>query len=338
MSASAPQFWQRRDWRAALLLPISLLFALLAGARRFAYRSGLVARRSAPVPVIVVGNIAVGGSGKTPVVIWLAAQLQARGYRPGIISRGHGGQVAQARCLVVDDTPDTVGDEPVLMARRTGCPVAVGRDRPAAAQVLCQQHPEVDVIISDDGLQHYALARTAEIVVIDERVLGNRWRLPAGPLREGIARAAQANLVLTHGPISAGLTARLGRVAQAPMTLVGAQFERIGQPGERVDASHFAGRRVHAVAGIGRPQRFFDQLAAMGLTVIPHAFPDHHAFVPADLAFGPGEAILMTEKDAVKCAAFAPDETWVFPVRASIPDAALQPLLETLSRHGRQAA
>ncbi|MBT0960863.1 tetraacyldisaccharide 4'-kinase [Denitromonas iodatirespirans] len=338
MAATAPQFWQRRGWRAIALRPLSLLFALLSAVRRLAYRCGLLARRSAPVPVVVVGNIAVGGSGKTPVVIWLAAQLQAQGFRPGIISRGHGGQVAQARCVVADDTADAVGDEPLLMARRTGCPVAVGRDRPAAAQVLCQQHHEVDVIISDDGLQHYALARTAEIVVIDERVLGNRWLLPAGPLREGIARAAQADLVLAHGPVSAGLTAQLGRVAQAPMTLVGAQFERIGQPGERVDASHFAGRAVHAVAGIGRPQRFFDQLAAMGLTVIPHAFPDHHVFVPADLAFGPGEAILMTEKDAVKCAAFAPDETWVFPVRASIPDAALQPLLETLSRHGRQAA
>ncbi|TVT78169.1 MAG: tetraacyldisaccharide 4'-kinase [Denitromonas halophila] len=338
MTATAPALWQRRGWRALLLLPVSLVFAALSGARRLAYRLGVLSSQTAPVPVIVVGNVAVGGSGKTPVVIWLAEQLMAQGYRPGIISRGYGGQRTDARCVEASSRPDEVGDEPLLMARRTGCPVAVGRDRPAAARALCEGHPEVDVIISDDGLQHYALARTAEIVVIDERVLGNGWLLPAGPLREGIGRAGQADLVLTHGPVSPGLATRLSGVECAAMTLVGERFERIEQATQTAVAADFAGQTVHAVAGIGRPQRFFDQLTEMGLTVIAHPFPDHHAFTPADLAFGEGEATILTEKDAVKCAAFAPANTWVFPVRASIPDAALQPILEKLSRHGRQAA
>ncbi len=338
MTATAPAFWQRRGWRAALLLPLSLVFAALSGARRMAYRLGVLSSQTAPVPVIVVGNVAVGGSGKTPVVIWLAQRLIEHGYRPGIISRGYGAQSTEARCVDASFGADEVGDEPLLMARRTGCPVAVGRDRPAAARALCEAHPDIDVIVSDDGLQHYALARTVEIVVIDERVLGNGWLLPAGPLREGVRRAGQADLVLTHGPVSSSLAMRLSGVNCAAMTLVGEQFERLGDPTQTAMASEFSGQSVHAVAGIGRPQRFFDQLTDMGLTVIAHPFPDHHAFAPADLAFGEGEAMILTEKDAVKCAAFAPANTWVFPVHASIPDAALQPILETLSRHGRQAA
>ncbi|MCZ4303632.1 tetraacyldisaccharide 4'-kinase [Zoogloeaceae bacterium G21618-S1] len=338
MTATAPAFWQRRGWRAVLLLPLSLVFAALSGLRRLAYRVGVLPSQAAPVPVVVVGNVAVGGSGKTPVVIWLAEQLTAQGYRPGIISRGYGGQRADVRCVVASSRPEDVGDEPLLMARRTGCPVAVGRDRPLAARVLCDAHPKVDVIISDDGLQHYALARTAEIVVIDERVLGNGWLLPAGPLREGVRRAVQADLVLTHGPVSSALADRLNGVSRAAMALVGERFERLGHPAQTAVAADFSGQSVHAVAGIGRPQRFFDQLSDLGLAVIAHPFPDHHAFTPADLAFGEGEATILTEKDAVKCAAFAPANTWVFPVRASIPDAALQPILEKLSRHGRQAA
>ncbi|KAA3649443.1 MAG: tetraacyldisaccharide 4'-kinase [Proteobacteria bacterium] len=338
MMATAPAFWQRKGWRAVALLPLSGLFLLLSSLRRLAYRVGLLASQSAPVPVVVVGNVAVGGSGKTPVVIWLAEQLTLHGMRPGIISRGYGGQGEGVRCLSPDASALEAGDEPVLMARRTGCPVAVGRDRPAAARALCAAHPAVDVIISDDGLQHYALGRAAEIVVVDERVLGNGWCLPAGPQREPVARIGAADLALLHGPCSAALAARLGDVPQAPMRLAGDRLVSLGDPAASVPATDFAGRTVHAVAGIGRPQRFFDQLAGMGLTVIAHPFPDHHAFTPADLAFDDGLPTILTEKDAVKCAPFAPDNTWVFPVRASIPDAALQPILEKLSRHGRQAA
>lgn len=337
MTATAPAFWQRKGWRAIALLPLSALFLLLSSLRRLAYRAGLLASQSAPVPVVVVGNVAVGGSGKTPAVIWLAEQLTRHGMTPGIISRGYGGQGAGVRCLSPDASAADVGDEPVLMARRTGCPVAVGQDRPAVARALCAAHPAVDVIISDDGLQHYALGRSVEIVVLDERVLGNGWCLPAGPLREPVTRIGAADLVLLHGPVSAALSAQLGNVPQAPMTLAGDCFVSLGgQAASPIE--DFAGRTVHAVAGIGRPQRFFDQLAGMGLTVIAHPFPDHHAFTPADLAFDDGLPTILTEKDAVKCAPFALQNTWVFPVRASIPDAALQPILETLSRHGRQAA
>ncbi|WP_333855484.1 tetraacyldisaccharide 4'-kinase [Denitromonas sp.] len=338
MTATAPAFWQRRGWRAVLLLPVSLVFAALSGARRMAYRLGVLSSQTAPVPVVVVGNVAVGGSGKTPVVIWLIQRLIEHGYRPGIISRGYGARSTEARCVDASSGPDEVGDEPLLMARRTGCPVAVGRDRPTVARALCEAHPDIDVIVSDDGLQHYALARTAEIVVIDERVLGNGWLLPAGPLREGVRRAVQADLVLTHGPVSSALAGRLNGVSRAAMALVGERFERLGHPAQTAVAADFSGQSVHAVAGIGRPQRFFDQLTDLGLAVIAHPFPDHHAFTPVDLAFGDGKATMLTEKDAVKCAAFALENTWVFPVRASIPDAALQPILEKLSRHGRQAA
>ncbi len=291
-----------------------------------------------PVPVIVVGNIAVGGSGKTPVVAWLVERLQARGYRPGVVSRGYGRHEAETRVVTVNDSADKVGDEPLLLARLTGCPVAVGQDRPAAVAQLIASHPEVDVVISDDGLQHLALRRDVEVVVVDEHVLGNRWLLPAGPLREPVNRLQRADLVLLHGAVSARLERALTAVPTAPMGLTGERFESIADRDVCRSAADFSGQRVHAVAGIGRPARFFEQLRAMGLDVVPHPFADHHAFTPADIAFAAGEPILLTEKDAVKCAAFAPPDTWVFPVRADIPEAALQPVLEKLKPHGRQAA
>ncbi|MCB1959723.1 MAG: tetraacyldisaccharide 4'-kinase [Rhodocyclaceae bacterium] len=338
MPATAPRFWFDRGWRACLLRPASALFGALAALRRFAYARGWCTPRTVGVPVIVVGNIAVGGSGKTPVVAWLAAQLGDAGFTPGIISRGYGRSSDAAQCVDVTDSAIEVGDEPLLLARLTGCPVAVGRDRPAAAMCLRRDHPAVDVIISDDGLQHLALARAVEVVVVDEQVLGNRWLLPAGPLRESVGRLRSADLVLTHGEVSASLRAVLAGVATAPMTLRGDHFERLADRRERRSAADFGDTPIHAVAGIGRPQRFFDQLRDMGLNVVPHAFADHHPFSATDLAFGAGAVLLMTEKDAVKCAHFAPPDTWVFPVRAHIPPAALQPVLETLSRHGRQTA
>ncbi len=338
MAATAPRFWQQRGWRAIALLPLSAVFATLSGLRRLAWRLGVKRASVLPVPVVVVGNIAVGGSGKTPVVVWLAEQLARHGYLPGIISRGYGREGDGVRCVADGDSAAEVGDEPLLLARLTGRPVAVGRDRPAAARCLLQAHPEVDVIISDDGLQHLALARTAEIIVIDEQVLGNRWLLPAGPLREGLSCVRRADLVLTHDGVSTLLLGALAGATCAPMTLAGDVFERLADRSERRTAADFGTEPVHAIAGIGRPQRFFDQLGELGLNVVPHPFPDHHVFSADDLAFAPGAARILTEKDAVKCAQFAPPGTWVFPVRAQIPDAALQPLLEKLTRHGRQAA
>jgi tetraacyldisaccharide 4'-kinase len=337
MSARSPAHWNRRGGAALLLLPLSLIFMLLAAVRRAMYRAGVLRVERLPVPVIVVGNIAVGGSGKTPVVAWLAEGLRAAGFRPGIVSRGYGGSVESVAVLPAEGA-DAVrfGDEPVLLGRLTGCPLAVGRDRPAAARALLAVHPEVDVLLSDDGLQHYALARDIEVIVVDEQVMGNRWRLPAGPLREGVGRLAQADLVIAHGELSAAVRAAAGRAPVAQMQLQGEVLERL-DGSERRPLASFTGQRVHAVAGIGRPQRFFDQLAAAGLEVVPHAFPDHHAYVAEDLMFEEAAPKVLTAKDAVKCAAFAPPDTWVLPVVASIDAAASQCIVEKLT-HGTPPA
>ena len=338
MAATAPRWWQSRRLIACLFLPLSALFLGLSAARRLAYRLGWRAVRRAPVPVVVVGNIAVGGSGKTPVVVWLVEALKAAGYRPGIVSRGYGRSADGVHRVRTDDTSAEAGDEPLMLARLTGVPVVVGRDRPACIETLVAEHPSVDVIVSDDGLQHLAMARTAQIVVLDEAVLGNRWLLPAGPLREPLGRLAEVDLMILHGPVSEALRACLPNRPLAPMALIGTHFERLGARHEQCSPAAFAGRRVHALAGIGRPERFFDQLRTLGLEVVPHPFADHHAFCAEDLALPPGEPILLTEKDAVKCAPFAPEDTWVFPVRADIPAAAIQPILEKLEHHGRQTA
>src|SRR5690554_4551069 len=232
--------------------------------------------------------------------------------------------------------PARFGDEPVLLARMTGRPLAIGRDRPAAARALLARHPECDVIVADDGLQHYRLARDVEIVVVDEAVLGNRWLLPAGPLRESVARLARADVVIAHGELSAQVRNAVGRTPLFSMKLTGDVLESIDGT-QRRPLADFRGQRVHAVAGIGRPQRFFDRLGEGGLDVVEHAFPDHHVYIPEDLAFAPGEPKILTAKDAVKCAAFAPPETWVLPVRATIDAAASQCIVEKLA-HGSPPA
>lgn len=337
MQGKAPDFWQTRSLPALLLLPLAGVFALLAWMRRTLYRSGLIRAVPVPVPVIVVGNIAVGGSGKTPVVAWLADGLREAGFMPGIVSRGYGGKSATAALVSADADPASFGDEPVLLAGLTTCPVVVGADRPAAVMALLQAHPECDVIVSDDGLQHYRLRRDVEVIVLDETALGNRWLLPAGPLREGLWRLRSADVIVAHGELSSGVRARLGTVPIASMKLEGDRVVSLGLPAETRSLDDFAGMRVHAVAGIGRPERFFDQLRARGLTVVPHPFPDHHRFSADDLAFAPGEPKILTAKDAVKCRPFAPADTWEFPVTALIEPVALERILEKL-RHGRQAA
>ncbi len=290
-----------------------------------------------PVPVIVVGNIAVGGSGKTPVVDWLAAELLAAGFSPGIVSRGHGGRIEGVAEVPADGEAAVFGDEPVLLARLTGRPLVVGRDRPAAVRELLRRHPGCDVVIADDGMQHYRLGRDLEIAVVDEATLGNGFVLPAGPLREPLGRLAEVDLIIAHGPLSAALRAQLAGVPVFAMRLQGGMLRALRDPARERPAADFRGRRVHAVAGIGRPQRFFDQLAALGMTVVPHPFPDHHRFRPADLAFGDDAPILMTAKDAVKCAPFAPEDCWEFPVRAQIGSGAAERILEKL-KNGRATA
>lgn len=337
MAARVPAFWLQRKWPAGLLFPLSLIFRALAALRRALFRAGWLETVRLPVPVIVVGNIAVGGSGKTPTVEWLVSMLRSAGWTPGIVSRGYGGTVDGVALVMADSDPAQFGDEPVLLARLTGCPVAVGRDRPAAARALLAEYPECNLIVADDGMQHYRLARDIEIAVVDQTTLGNGWLLPAGPLREPLSRLAAVDLVIAHGPLSAASRAAAGAVPVVDMALAGGVFRALRNPAESLPASAFSGQRVHALAGIGRPDRFFDQLRAMGLDVVEHPFPDHHQYAPADLDFAPGEAKLMTSKDAVKCAPFAPDNAWEFPVQATIGSGAADRILEKLN-NGRQTA
>lgn len=336
MALKRPSWWDRRAGVALLALPLSLLFFLVSSIRRRLYRAGLLRSVTLPVPVIVVGNLAAGGSGKTPVVIWLTQALHARGFHPGIVSRGYGGSASGPQRVSADSDPGLVGDEPVLLARRTGFPLWVGRDRVAAAQALLHGSPEVDVIVTDDGLQHYRLGRRAEVVVLNERILGNAWLMPSGPLREPLERLAGVDLIVANGVLSPALEARLPRPAVS-MTLAPGGFYRLDDPQQRCEASHFPTGRVHALAGIADPERFFASLRSMGLRLAScRAFGDHENFRREDLSVPEGDVLLITEKDAVKCAALAPADCWVLPVDAQIDDAALAPILERL--HGSEAA
>ncbi|HEB97741.1 MAG TPA: tetraacyldisaccharide 4'-kinase [Sedimenticola thiotaurini] len=304
--------WQGRGPATLALLPLAGLFCTLAWLRRQAYAAGILRRQRLPVPVIVVGNISVGGVGKTPLVIWLVRHLRRQGWNPGVISRGYGGRAGDwPRPVGADSDPAAVGDEPVLIARAAGCPLWVGPDRPEAARRLLAES-DVDLLVSDDGLQHYALERDLEIVVIDGgRRLGNRLCLPAGPLREPPGRLRRADLVVVNGPAAPG---------EAAMELIPTGLVQLADPRARSGLEDFRGRRVHAVAGIGHPQRFFRLLQRQGLEVIAHPFPDHHPYRPSDLAFDDGLPILMTGKDAVKCRPFADARCWSLEVELQ-PDA-----------------
>jgi tetraacyldisaccharide 4'-kinase len=314
------------------LRALSWVFGLAVKLRRAAYARGLCGSQQLAKPVIVVGNLTVGGSGKTPLVIWLAQQLRERGLHPGVVLRGYGGMAATGRvpCLVTPDSDAAVvGDEALLLRLRTGVPVVVGRDRVGAAQRLIAAG--VDVIIADDGLQHLRLARDFEIAVIDgARGMGNGYLLPAGPLREPAERLARVDAVVINGERSAAVVA-----AGAPgfvMRVSGQWLRTLAGNAEPVALSSLAGRRVHAIAGIGNPARFFAQLAAAGLEVIAHAFPDHHRYRAAELEFDDGLPLLMTEKDAVKCRAFAAANRWYLPVAASFAAADGSALLAQLQR------
>ncbi|WP_313950435.1 tetraacyldisaccharide 4'-kinase [Accumulibacter sp.] len=318
-----PRLWYERHLAAALwpLVPLSLVFALLVGLRRWLYRYGVLSSHRLPVPVIIVGNLTVGGSGKTPLVLWLVRGLRERGWRPGIVSRGYAGSGEKVRPVVSTSACSVVGDEPLLLARRSGVPVFVGRDRVAAGQALLAAHPECNVIVSDDGLQHYRLQRAIELVVFDGRGGGNGWLLPAGPLRESLRRLSGASAVLWNDRPEAEVVRAAESLPQFDMRLVGQDFVAAGGVPRRCDADFLRGRKLHALAGIGDPQRFFRQLEALGLEFEAHAFPDHYPYRAADLAFAADGVLLMTEKDAVKCAALVTGEAWVLPVEAVISSA-----------------
>lgn len=304
--------WQR--W----LAPLSSLFARLVEFRRRAYRDGRLKSRETKVPVVVVGNITVGGTGKTPVTLWLAERLKALGSKPGIVSRGYGGHVGDVPVSVAEDSdPGVVGDEPLLMARRVVCPVAVHPDRFAAAELLGEMG--CDVVIADDGLQHYGLARRFEIAVVDgRRGFGNGRLLPAGPLREPVGRLQTLDrIMLQAGTDERAEELSAGNPRVTRFTLAAGDVRSV-HGARQLPLGSFAGQAVHAVAGIGNPQGFFELLEAHGLTVIPHAFADHAVLSRRELEFGDDRAVMMTEKDAVKCETFAPANTWYLTVAVEV--------------------
>ena len=299
----APAHWSNRNPLSLALLPVSWLFAGLSFARRAAFNRGWLQSTHAGVTTVIVGNINVGGSGKSPLLISLVKLLNRQGLSVGVISRGYGGSdIATPQWVVPDSSPAAVGDEAVMLARRCECPVVVCADRVAAASALLERQV-VDVLLSDDGLQHYALRRDIEIAVVDaERGLGNGWLMPAGPLREPSWRLDTVDFVVRNGDPSGFILEPTGLAA-----VTGAQ---------RQDLSVFRDQRVHAVAGIGHPQRFFNALRQRGMEVIEHDFADHHQFIRADFNFVGDHPILMTEKDAVKCASLGLKNAWFVPVDA----------------------
>ncbi len=354
-----PAWWYdpaRKPPLAARLL--SSVYGGVVGARSALYARGWLKSHQAGVPVVIVGNLVAGGSGKTPLVIALVERLKAEGRKPGVATRGYGREQADKPLWVTPDTdPALAGDEPLLIARRTGARVRADRDRVAAAQALVAAG--CDIVVCDDGLQHYRLARDVEIEVLDARRRhGNDRLLPAGPLREPISRAAKCDFHVvnlgtnpstpvepthsvepTHGRLAtpramgeadhgSALQAGVG-FGEWPMHLRPGAATPL-QGGRPIPLDHYAGKRIHAVAGIGDPERFFEMLRALGIAVVPHAFPDHHRYTADDFDFGSDLPVLMTEKDAVKAAPFATARFHAVPVEAVLPEAFWVALLDKL--------
>lgn len=331
------RLWQSRSWAAWMLTPLAALYGLLLLIRRALFVLGLLQQTRLPVPVIVVGNIFVGGTGKTPFVIWLVEQLRARGWRPGVISRGYGAQHDQVTEVHADTDHRVAGDEPLLILQRTGVPVVVGRRRVAAGQQLLHAHPDVDIVISDDGLQHYALARTVEIQICDSRGHGNGWLLPAGPLREPASRRSDFFVMNAAVAAPSNASSKLPPTADTCRMNLKAEFaERLVQRSQRLPLSAISsGQRIVAAAGIGHPQRFFDMLIKHGIELTDTlALPDHFDYRHNPFSTVSADMILITEKDAVKCArikALADDaRLWVVPVTAAIAEPLIDHIVETL--------
>jgi tetraacyldisaccharide 4'-kinase len=315
------RLWYGNHPLSTVLKPVSWLYGGFMRVRSGAYKIGILPRQSVDVPVIIVGNISVGGTGKTPLIIWLSALLKEQGHRPGIISRGYGGTTTKwPQQVRPDSNPYLVGDEPVLLARRTGCPVAISPNRYVAAKELLQ-YTDCDVLLCDDGLQHLALDRDLEIAVIDgDRRFGNGYCLPAGPLREPVSRLASVDMVVAKG--KPGKNEFLMEYDyQDPRSL---------EHGNRRSIDKFANSTVHVVTGIGNPVRLYSYLRSHNISLIKHEFPDHHPFTRSDLSFGDDYPVIMTEKDAVKCMTFATENTWYIPITARFTDAFHYRLLNLL--------
>lgn len=340
--------WQRQSLWQVLLRPLSWIFAALAGSRRWLFRAGLLKRARIAVPVVVVGNINVGGTGKTPVVLAIAEILARRGYRCGIISRGYSRLAADARLVhpakvievVADDARSAfVSDEALLLARRSGAPVYISANRVNAAQSLLRDHPDVDVLVCDDGLQHYALRRDIEICVIDAtRGFGNGALLPAGPLREPSTRLARVDAIVVNGTAAPELFSLDDLAHDVPafrMRLGNESLVRVHDAKEisiQQGLAEFAAKRILACAGTGNPARFFSHLGSLGFDAVETlAFGDHHPFVESDFARQNAEIIVMTEKDAVKCGTFADDRMWFMRVDAILPAAFDEFVIKRLS-------
>jgi len=326
------QAWLLKQWQylgiAQLLLqPISWVFALLSGIRRYLYQCGLLQSHALSVPVVIVGNISVGGTGKTPLVIYLVEQLQQAGYQPGVVSRGYGG--TESGEVKAESQPQAYGDEPVLIAKRTGVPVFVNADRLQAGQALLKAYPQCDVVISDDGLQHYRLKRDVEIIVVNAKhSLGNQQLLPAGPLRESTQRFASVQAIVNTARLD--LASKVRVPALPPV--FGMQMHMQGiyslDNQQKISLADLQKRQVVAIAGIGHPERFFNFLKGLGLHCAFVAFDDHHAFTQADFEQFSDKTILMTEKDAVKCQHLDLPYAWYLPVSAMLTPANGQSLAE----------
>ena len=319
----AARHWYRLSPVSVLLFPVSLVFRLLVALRRLLFRAGALPSVRLHVPVIVVGNLTVGGTGKTPLILALAEALRRKGLHPGILSRGYGGTDAGPRAVSAGEDAAQVGDEPLVLAERSGCPVWIGADRAAAARALLAAHARCDVILCDDGLQHYRLRRDFEIAVEDERGFGNGLLLPAGPLREPADRRVDATVVNGAEPWPGAFR----------MRLTPAGLYRVDAHAAPLMQSELSGKKLHAVAGIGNPERFFAGLSRMGLAFSAHPFPDHHAFRAADLEFADCDFVLMTEKDAVKCRDFGRRDLIAVRVGAEIDPSLTELILERI--HGR---
>lgn len=321
--------WYKDLYVSGWMMPWSMIYVDIIRFRRFLYNIGIFKRSKLPVPVIIVGNITVGGTGKTPLVIHLVQLLKDNGYNPGVISRGYSGEANQTpQTVTAESDTALVGDEAVLLAKRCACPVVVGVKRVEAAKHLLANH-YCDVIISDDGLQHYALRRDIEIVVIDgDRRFGNGYCLPSGPLREPQTRIEEVDFVVVNG----GKQLQEGEFA---MQCQGQTWVNL-LSGEQQPASYFQRSACHALAAIGNPNRFFAQIKAAGIETQNHPFPDHYVFTADDLQFNDDKPLLMTEKDAVKCVKFAQANFWYLPVTAQLPAAFSQQLLTLLKQksHG----
>jgi tetraacyldisaccharide 4'-kinase len=309
------EIWYGHHWLFWPLAPLSGLYRLAVWGRRLAFRRGWFESWRLPLPVVVVGNLTVGGTGKTPLVLWLSDFLRRQGWKPGIILRGYGGSAQDwPRWVTAASDPRELGDEAVLLAQKSGGPVVAGPDRVAAGRLLGERGG-CDIILADDGLQHYRLQRDLEILVIDgARGFGNGFCLPAGPLREPISRGRGISLQVCTGGSWPGAE---------PLVLLPGDLVNLHQPGRTLPLANLRHHRVTAVAGIGNPERFFAQLRQAGLHLDERPYPDHYDFTAADVATWPPGPVIMTEKDAVKCLSLAGESHWFLPVEA-VPSAAFE--------------